>query len=181
MNQEQLHERIKKIRDEYVERELEPAIARLSAKSPNPNRPEVKFGEIDGVYKGLAAVDWAESGPEFHATVVAGYVRVSFPPMTADYRQMSLEIAPFHWDSLSIEFEKDTVGQSRFEQWFDRWFDIDDERVSDGGVSGIIHSAIVEPKRISLDMGSAPSDALFELLDVLRESGVKQARLGPSE
>ncbi len=74
------------------------------------------------------------------------------------------------WDDVIVLFSGPPAD---FDAWFDLWFDPEEKCFEDGAeLSGRIHSLIVENGRVSVDFGSAPPEALFDLLLVLSGGGV---------
>ena len=166
------------IRTTYVERELVPAIKQLSSRTSAPSSSEVKFSNIDGVYKGIAAVDWLENGPTLHATVVASQALKEFEPFEHRRGARRIVVSPFAWDAVHVAGENGSIDPVLFERWFDKWFDLADDRPQGPGLGEIIHSAILSDGGISLDMGSATVEALSELLDALEASGLQRVHIG---
>jgi hypothetical protein len=44
----------------------------------------------------------------------------------------------------------------------------------------VIHSLLVEPGTLSVDMGTAASDALWDVLDLLEKAGAQSIRISAS-
>lgn len=96
-----------------------------------------------------------------------------------------LYIAPFVWDAVSLK-----VGGLATEElgavlapWFMDWFDPEDaNRQNDEGLFGVVHFAS-DPRpegdmvAVELDLGSAPAQALEDLLARLAAAGARDIRL----
>ena len=69
-----------------------------------------------------------------------------------------------------------------FESWFDRWIDLEGNRSVEGESHyNIIHSSKLEKGLVEVDFGSAPTDAVIELLDLLSANGVKTVRVSSAQ
>ena len=99
-------------------------------------------------------------------------------------KNLSVTVFPFHWDELKISFDSgdDHKRLLRIRMWYLEWF-LPRRNQSNSALKGVLHS-IRGPKRngslwqVSIDMGSAPSSALTELLLALESRGVSQLTLG---
>ena len=66
--------------------------------------------------------------------------------------------------------------------WFRRWFDPDDERQVEGAeLSNVIHSLVVRRGVLGTDLGTAPPEALLEMLEILEGAGATIIRIGSSD
>ena len=62
------------------------------------------------------------------------------------------------------------------EQWFQRWCDPDDVLPRPKELFSLTaHSLLHTPGRVSTDLGTAPTKALHDLLDMLRDAGAREA------
>lgn len=118
--------------------------------------------------------------------------RLEFDPIPIPWsKRLSVTLEPFVWDALVLEVDvpaKKAIGVAR--PWLDEWMDTSDER-SPGkdGLARVVHfAADPEPQAkgkrslLSLDLGSAPADALLALVDGFARAGATAVRLasGPS-
>lgn len=99
--------------------------------------------------------------------------------------ESSVELQPFVWDWLSLEIKglSDTQASTALIAWFLQWFDEEDENESDeAGLQQVVHF-MSEPQtrdgglKLSIDLGSAPAEALEDLLFALSDAGSTQLRL----
>jgi hypothetical protein len=103
---------------------------------------------------------------------------VSMPPAT-------LYIAPFAWDCVSLRISGMTAQQAGavLAPWFMAWFDPHDtNRQNEEGLFGVVHflsDPCAEGGMVaaSLDLGSAPPEALEDLLARLAAAGASDIRL----
>lgn len=95
-----------------------------------------------------------------------------------------LSLHPFPWNKLSLSFDADddTKRLVRLRLWFLEWFQARHSEKSDD-LSGVVHS-IDGPRKIgntwnvTIDLGSAPTDAFVELVHVLASRGAKNIAFG---
>lgn len=113
------------------------------------------------------------------SVMVDSATSLDFEPITVDYGSCHVEIRPFVWDWVQVTvygISEDTAGITA-KAWFLRWFDTDDTNEPDEqGLYGVAHY-LGEPKAVdagiewAIDFGSAPADALEDLLTKLAEAG----------
>lgn len=97
---------------------------------------------------------------------------------------VNLSIRPFSWNRLSLTFDadNDTKRLIRLRLWFLEWFQArHSENTED--LSGVVH-AIDGPRKVgemwnvTIDLGSAPTDAFIELIHVLASRGPRNIMFG---
>jgi hypothetical protein len=95
-----------------------------------------------------------------------------------------ISVMPFAWDHCRVVAQGvQPFRLNRVQQWFWRWFDPGDTRDPDmSGLHGIIHFMSVPEvdgttASIDLDLGSAPVEALDDLLGCLLRAGAQQIQL----
>lgn len=96
-----------------------------------------------------------------------------------------LYIAPFVWDAVSLKvggLAPEEMG-AVLAPWFMDWFDPEDaNRQNEEGLFGVVHSASTPRQEggmvaVDLDLGSAPAQALKDLLTRLADAGARDIRL----
>ena len=93
----------------------------------------------------------------------------------------------FSWEALRVEFSSREFAIEQLGTWLHRWLDPDETRSAGAdGLSGVVHDlswSFMEPDAwgLDLDLGSAPIDALSELLDVLSRGGVRSITLSRTD
>ena len=93
-------------------------------------------------------------------------------------RGLQVRMAPFAWDAVRFEWEGGMVDDDLAAGWFDRWVDPNDARYVEGRIFGeIAHSLTIERNEASIDFGSAPPQAFWDWLEVLRGSGVNHVSI----
>ena len=94
---------------------------------------------------------------------------------------MTIAIRDLVWDDVALSHDAGTIGADRIEPWFLRWCDPDDVRpAADGPFSLMAHSVIVSPGEIWADLGTAPVEALTDLLAMLGDAGAKRIDISAS-
>jgi len=112
-----------------------------------------------------------EGPPERMSDLVPRARTGKLPFFSFDPPGMRVEFDDLWWDDLRIDHNGAYTGPL-ISAWFRRWFPAEDKALPRGeGVEGFIHSARVDEKWITLDMGSASARALYELLNVTQKCG----------
>lgn len=119
--------------------------------------------------------------PETRCVSVDSKSMVRFEPLTYRWAsKLTIQLRPFHWDSLTILLEHvdRTQDWRPLVNWFLKWFQ--EEEDGDGTPLGLVHF-LGDPKPVesgvafNLDLGSAPVEAFEELLDALSHMSVLRA------
>ncbi|RKR00283.1 hypothetical protein [Maricaulis maris] len=85
-----------------------------------------------------------------------------------------IHLHPFRWDAIVVQLQGAKWDMAALTRWFDRWFGLmKDTPVVTPGVQtgGFIHAASVQDEILHADLGTAPVEALTELIAVARASG----------
>ena len=102
----------------------------------------------------------------------------SFSPFRLSRGSADFIVSPFQWDwcIVTLVCAPDAFAWQPILDWFHRWFDADDTKLPDeSGLCGIVHF-LDEPRHsngsisIITDLGSAPVEAFYSLLDACAES-----------
>lgn len=111
--------------------------------------------------------------------------RLEFDPITIPWTQgASVTIEPFTWDCVGIatDLGKTAVAKT-VSAWLGRWMDVEDERrPGRDGLHRVVHFASDPAKQgkgaaLAIDLGSAPPEALVDLLDALAAVGARRVRI----
>ncbi|MBC7520909.1 MAG: hypothetical protein H7268_07430 [Sandarakinorhabdus sp.] len=113
-------------------------------------------------------------------------VRELVPDEVLEFDSVSLRaglayvsIESMSWDDVVIDHDVEAVPGDALQAWFTEWFDPDDRRRGDD-IGLAIHSLLVEPWRLSLDLGTAPPAALLGLIELLVQAGASSVRISAS-
>ena len=106
------------------------------------------------------------------------------PPLYYKVGKMDLELRPFFWNGCEVHIEEAPDDWTPFMEWARKWMDIEDkqERNPVSNFQLVVHSVLppaklVEGYDLAIDLGTAPSSALIELLNTLEEMGVRNVRI----
>lgn len=173
---------VTRVRDHYVE-QFEQFVERQREICAR-GAPEVKF-ELS---------DPASNTKLFHKLYCADFVRndagsivvafepadiLSFDTISGSLGSMGVAIERLRWDDVVIQHDLKVMPGQELSDWFKRWFDPEDERFElSGSDCGVIHSLIIDTGMLSIDFGTAPADAFWELLNVLESAGASKVRVG---
>nr|WP_310522231.1 hypothetical protein [Polymorphobacter sp.] len=89
-----------------------------------------------------------------------------------------VSIESMSWDDVVINHDLEIVPEDALGDWFAQWFDPEDARhVLGVGVSEVVHSLLVEPGTLSIDLGTAPPEAMLAMLEMLVAAGARTLRV----
>ena len=116
---------------------------------------------------------------------VDSQTRLEFEPVHLSLGYCAMELHPFVWDWLSVEVQGLPQEQAAkaLTDWFMDWFDGEDENQPDEtGLLQVPHfisdpQVLAEAMKVTIDLGSAPVEALEDLLFALSDAGAAQVRL----
>ena len=134
-------------------------------------RAEVKLGGVDGAYGSAYCVDFLSNDGQLKLIEFAPDRCLSFDRIVADYGRMTLHVDDLRWNDVVIDHDLDTLPADAVATWFGRWYGPDDQE------TGMIHSLLIELRHISADLGTAPLEALFELISLLEKAGAKSLQI----
>lgn len=82
---------------------------------------------------------------------------------------LPIVLEPIVWNGVDLDCRGcTTISLQVLNNWFEQWFDEKEVRKQDeNGTSGVIHSLRVEGSVVSVDFGSAPPEALVDLVSIL--------------
>lgn len=106
------------------------------------------------------------------------------PILETTVGQMSVTLFPIVWNALEFRFEPIEADWSALDLWYQKWLNTEDTNFRDAdGLCGVVHHA-ARPQTegdyavIPVDCGSAPVNAVMELLQVLELVGVRRVEVG---
>jgi hypothetical protein len=104
-----------------------------------------------------------------------------FETTSYDCGSYRLDIYPFTWSDMQLIFDKPPTEMSQIDDWITRWMDVEDAgTAAHSGLTGAVHHFYqVEEHRehkgvwiLMGDMGTAPPEALIELVELLGAQGM---------
>jgi len=126
---------------------------------------------VDGIYGGPTA-------PKI--------VRFAAPDSRSPIRRdfvidgLALRVEEFSWESLTIRFGSGSFQIESLRPWLDLWLDPHEHKSPDkDGLSGVVHDLAWTQRgdstlELCVDLGSAPTQALREILAAIRHSGITE-------
>jgi hypothetical protein len=174
-------------RDHYL-RIYRDAIAKYRVQF-TPSAPEVMIEPTASAtptpyrYYRLDLASGAESPPNLTDVNVDPHALIA-PTQYQPLPQLRVTLSTFVWNGLEFVARDQPDNLTALSEWVERWLDVNDTRHSDpDGLAGIIHSTtfpVVDQHgwSFSVDFGSAPVDAVRDLLLTLNAGGVTELRMG---
>ena len=145
-----------------------------------PSAPEVMFElqRDEALPYRLYRADMAtNAGGEAKMQDVNPSTHLSFEPFGVELAEdVTASVRPFVWNDIGVHANT-TLPPEPVEAWALRWLDIDDKLTQDeNGLQGVIHSITREDYAdgstlLTVDFGSAPVEALREILDLAYAAG----------
>ncbi|WP_127115640.1 hypothetical protein [Shimia sediminis] len=134
--------------------------------------PEIAF-EISGTtYRKLFVVDFIGGDHDGSGAIeIVPNPEALRGPAETSIGSMQVVFSALAWDSVRIEAQPTMALPEGFDRWFNAWLDVDKVPESGQLMTGIIHSVVQEGNALTVDFGSAPPSAAFELFDLYRKDG----------
>jgi hypothetical protein len=130
--------------------------------------------EPSDLYRGFARIDFVKNDERLEAMWVETDTLLTVESGAASVGSMALRIEALRWDNLVIHHDFFVLPEAEVAAWFERWFDPDDARYDPNAAFGTyVHSLCVMPGVISTDLGSAPTEALWQMLELIERAGAK--------
>ena len=178
---------ITNIRNHYLNIYLD---AIKSFKAQHDQAEVEALASIDGIKGQPEIFRWRRFDLVSHATQpprLANFrpdTHVSFEPISLTWqRKMKVRLEPIAWNDVGSECTGFNLQKSQLEQWAVRWLDPQNQRpVDNHGIGGRIHTVLFPQRKVNrlefyVDFGSAPIQALQELLQVLMLADTKKVRI----
>ena len=174
---------IARVRDTYVDQFQAFAEHNLAEGVEGASEIKLELDRSDRIFKRLYCADFmmaTDDGYEpiqFHAET-----QICFEPFEARIGAIDVAFASFGWDGIDIRFDSALGPEQILDDWHDYWFDPDDERRDrDALLNGNIHNVVIVPGGVSIDMGTAPAEAFWDLLEAFDAAGVTRLEIGGDE
>ncbi len=131
------------------------------------------------LYRHLYCVDFVKNdgGPQVVELQPDRFLK--FEPLSGAIGDARLLIDHLRWDDVVIAH--DAAKKPQIDNWFERWFDPEDKRIDEKAeFSSVIHSLLASEGSLSIDFGTAPTAAFWEVLDLVATQGGKNIRVSSS-
>jgi hypothetical protein len=132
---------------------------------------KVGFNGQSELYGNAYCVDFASNDGEFKVVELIPDRYLSFNRRIADYGDLTIQVDDLRWDDIVLQHDVDALSPDAVQTWFDRWYGPDDRQTN------MIHSLLIKPRYMSIDLGTAPAEALFEMIDLLKRAGAKTLQI----
>jgi hypothetical protein len=165
---------VERVRDHYLAQFW--ALADQESKRCTNGTAELKIG-LNGqshFYKNRYCVDYATNDGKIAVVEFVVEKFLMFDPVTFDCGRATLLVDHLRWGDVVIEHDLPDVPADAIEEWFERWFDPDDAAMRQ---TEIIHALVLRPGQISLDMGTASPESLYDMLGLLEHAGARTLRI----
>jgi hypothetical protein len=174
---------IARIRDTYVDQFEAFAEHQVAEGVEGASEIKLELERSDGVLKQLYCADFMmATGDGYEPILFQAESQLFFEPFEARVGAIDITFASFGWDGIEIRYESALTAEQILDHWHDYWFDPDDERRDpDAFLSGSIHNVVVFAGGVSVDMGTAPAEAFWDLLEAFDAAGVSRLEIGGDE
>jgi hypothetical protein len=99
-------------------------------------------------------------------------------PVGGEWGFIDVTVETFSWDKFVIEWEPKVLSVEALNAWFEIWFDARGRRADpDAEFAECIHCVVLAADRLTIDLGTAPVDAVLSLLDTLEQEGVERVKI----
>jgi hypothetical protein len=151
-----------------------------------PGVPEVLFvleGEEPEIYRHYRLDFTTSGGDEPDMIEINGESHLEFEPVELEYKGVDVSVSPLVWNGVEFCLRPELRDDARIQAWAQRWIDIEETaQADDDGLGAYVHTigapeSAAGATSFSVDFGSAPIASVFELLDALRESGVRSIEM----
>lgn len=171
---------IARVRDTYVDQFRTFAEHQLAGDTDGETEIKLELDQADGVLKSLYCADFMiETEDGFEPILFQAEAQLFFEPFEVRIGSIDITFASFGWDGIDIRYESPLTADQILDEWHDYWFDADDERRDlDAFLNGNIHNVVVFPGGVSVDMGTAPAEAFWDLMEAFDAAGVRRLEIG---
>jgi hypothetical protein len=176
---------IARIRDHYVEQFEVFADKQRRSCSHYRGGSEIKLrlSETSKLFERLYCADFVKTDVNGQNEIIEFQPEniLTFKTISGSFGAAAYSIEHLRWDDVLIHHDLAELPPLEISGWFRCWFDVDDERhVSHAPLSFVIHSLGIEPRVISIDFGTAPPEAFWEMLGILQKAGALAIRISSS-
>lgn len=164
---------IERVREHYVDQFA--IFVERQEQDATRGHAEVKFliPEPTALYRQFACVDFVKNDDGVEAVLFEPEHILQFEAFSGLFGGMELVVEALRWDLVAVRHDLPVAPQ--LDTWFQHWFDPEDARSDPSArLGGIIHSLNVTPACVSVDFGTAPAEALWQLLEHFDMAGAKR-------
>lgn len=140
---------------------------------------KLRLSDHSEVYQRLYCADFIKNDGDPQVIELLPERTLDFDVIDGSFGGAALVIEQLRWDDVVVHHDAPEPLDG-LAGWFEKWFDPEDERHVSGAVGNVIHSLLAKPNTLSMDLGSAEPDALWEILDLLEAAGATSLRITAS-
>lgn len=171
---------IAKVREHYLEQFAAFVTSQKQACAQGASEVKLRLSDESRIFRHLYCVDFVRNDAESAVIEFAPENILTFEPLSGSFGAATLKIEHLRWDDIVVHHNAQEPAPG-LQGWFERWFDLDDNRQSEDSILGnVIHSLSVEQGIVMADLGSADPEAFWELLDLLEVAGARSLRVTAS-
>lgn len=172
---------IAQVRDHYVEQFSRFTDEQRTRFVKGAAEVKIRLAESSGIYGRLYCVDFVGTDDGHQIIELAPEDVLQFEPIDGLFGDAALSIPHLRWDDVLLRHDLEEYPEEQLDRWFRHWFDPDDVRhAEEAGIGEVIHSLLVEPGCLSIDFGTAPAEALWELLELVEAADASTITISSS-
>lgn len=173
---------IARVRDHYVEQFRAFAEEQKQSCEAGASELKIQLSEQSELFQHLYCVDFLrnENG-QTRAVELLPDRFLKFDTISGSFGTAKLVIEHLRWDDVLIYHDLTILPSNEIADWFERWFDPEDRRLDQKAqLSSVIHSLLIQPGVLTMDFGTAPPEAFWDILDVLERARATSIRVSSS-
>jgi hypothetical protein len=165
---------IELVRDSYIS-QFSDFIDRVSKEhGDGSGEVKLKLSGDSALYRNYYCADYVRADDGGNVIELAPDEEVTFDPVDVVLGQMDMRVERLQWNDVTLKLEG-VLDSRDLDEWFETWFDPDDTTFDpDTRFSGNIHSLTVDDEGVHVDLGTAPTEALVDLLVTIEDLGYRK-------
>jgi hypothetical protein len=165
---------IERARDDFIAQFKSFIVARQHSCTHGASELKVQFDAPSPSFERLYCVDFISDDEDYRVYAFDADTFEIADVVSLPFGAATLSISSLRWDGTRVRHDLASTSLEAIARWHRHWFDPDDARPApDAPLSGVIHALLIEPGRVLVDFGTAPSAAFWELLRLLEGAGAK--------
>jgi hypothetical protein len=161
-----------RLRDHYVDQFRAFADEQRHTHQTGASEVKLLLSERSILFRRLYCVDFIANSEAPMITELIPDRVLKFDAISGAFGRAELSIEHLQWDAVGIDHDLDAAPPDALDAWFERWFDPEDKRHGENATLSLtIHSLLVERGSLSIDFGTSPPDAFWEMLELLEAAG----------
>ncbi|HET6160310.1 MAG TPA: hypothetical protein VFE34_18340 [Dongiaceae bacterium] len=173
---------IARVRDHYIEQFRAFAAKQKRECGVGASEVKLQLSDKSELFRRMYCVDFIQKDDGEHRVIeLQPALFLKFDTISGSFGAASLSIEHLRWDDVLIYHDLAIPPADDISSWFDRWFDPEDSRMDENAdLSSVIHCLTIRSGVLSIDLGTAPPDAFWDILDILERGGATSIRVSSS-